>query len=66
VVLKDKIWQFGFDPTTLGELLGRIGWKLVKDLGYTELSDRYVKPTGRNLGVLQIERVVYAEKVGDA
>ena len=66
VVLKDKIWQFGFDPTTLGELLGRIGWKLVKDLGYAELADRYVKPTGRNLGVLQIERVVYAEKVGDA
>jgi len=66
VVLKDKIWQFGFDPTTLGELLGRIGWKLVKDLGYAELSDRYVKPTGRNLGVLQIERVVYAKKVGDA
>ena len=66
VVLKDKIWQFGFDPTTLGELLGRIGWKLVKDLGYAELGDRYVKPTGRNLGVLQIERVVYAEKVGDA
>jgi len=66
VVLKDKIWQFGFDPTTLGELLGRIGWKLVKDLGYAELGDRYVKPTGRNLGVLQIERVVYAEKVSDA
>jgi hypothetical protein len=38
----------------------------VKDLGYAELGDRYVKPTGRNLGVLQIERVVYAEKVGDA
>ena len=66
VVLKDKIWQFGFDPTTLGELLGRIGWKLVKDLGYTELSDRYVKPTGRNLDILQIERIVYAEKAGDA
>ena len=66
VVLKDKIWQFGFDPATLGEFLGRIGWKLVKDLGYNELFDRYVKPTGRNLDVLQIERVVYAEKVGDA
>ncbi len=66
MVLKDKIWQFGFDPTTLGELLGRIGWKLVKDLGYAELDDRYVKQTGRTLGVLQIERIVYAEKVGDA
>jgi len=66
MVLKDKIWQFGFDPTTLSEFLGRIGWKLVKDLGYNELCDRYVKPTGRNLDILQIERVVYAEKVGDA
>ena len=66
VVLKEKIWQFGFDPTTLSELLGRIGWKLVKDLGYAELGDRYVKPTGRNLDVLQIERVVYAEKVDNA
>ena len=40
--------------------------KLVEDLGYNELFDRYVKPTGRNLDILQIERVVYAEKVGDA
>ena len=66
VVLKDKIWQFGFDPATLGEFLGRIGWKLVEDLGYNELFDRYVKPTGRNLDILQIERIVYAEKAGDA
>ena len=28
MVLKDKIWQFGFDPATLGEFLGRVGWKL--------------------------------------
>jgi len=25
-----------------------------------------VKPTGRNLDILQIERIVYAEKAGDA
>ena len=66
MVLKDKIWQFGFDHATLGEFLGRIGWKLVKDLVYNELFDRYVKPTGRNLDILQIERIVYAEKAGDA
>ena len=66
MVLKDKIWQFGFDPTTLDEFLGRFGWKLMKDLGYNELYDRYVKPTGRNCDILQIEQVVYAEKVDNA
>ncbi len=66
VVLKDKIWQFGFDSTKLGELLKKSGWKLIEDLGYAELGDRYVKPTGRNLGVLEIERIVFAEKVDDA
>jgi hypothetical protein len=25
-----------------------------------------MKPTGRNLDILQIERIVYAEKAGDA
>jgi len=66
VVLKDRIWQFGFDSTKLGELLKKSGWKLIEDLGYAELGDRYVKPTGRNLGVLEIERIVYAEKVDEA
>jgi hypothetical protein len=35
-------------------------------VSYNELFDRYVKPTGRNLDILQIERIVYAEKAGDA
>ena len=66
MVLKDKIWQFGFDSQTLNEFLEKIGWKLVEDLGNKELCDRYVKPTGRNLDILQIERIVYAEKVANA
>lgn len=62
-VLKDKIWKFGFDPNLIEAFLNKYGWKLVEDLDYAELDDRYVKPTGRNLGILEIERMVYAEKL---
>lgn len=62
-ILKDKIWHFGFDPNQIEAYLNKNGWKLIEDIGYAELGDRYVKPTGRSLGVLEIERMVYAEKI---
>ena len=62
-VLKDKIWHFGFDPNQIEAYLNKNGWKLIEDIDYAELGDRYVKPTGRSLGVLDIERMVYAEKI---
>lgn len=62
-ILKDKIWHFGFNPNRLEAYLSKNGWKLIEDIDYAELGDRYVKPTGRSLGVLEIERMVYAEKI---
>ena len=62
-ILKDKIWHFGFDPNQIEAYLNKNGWKLIEDIDYAELGDRYVKPTGRSLGVLEIERMVYAEKI---
>lgn len=62
-VLKKKIWHFGFDPNKIKAYLNKNGWKLIEDLGYGELDNRYVKPTGRSLGVLEFERIVYAEKL---
>jgi methyltransferase (TIGR00027 family) len=62
-VLKNKLWHFGFDPDQLAAFLNKNGWQLIEDLGYAELGDRYVKPTKRSLGVLEIERMVYAEKL---
>ena len=62
-VLKDKIWHFGFDPSQIEAYLNKNGWKLIEDIDYAELGDRYVKPTGRSLGVMEIERMVYAEKL---
>jgi hypothetical protein len=36
---------------------------VVEHLGYEELHERYLKPTGRQLAVMPIERMVYAEKL---
>jgi len=60
--IKDQIWLTGFDPQTISGLLARYGWKVREHLGYDELDERYVKPTGRKLGWMAIERIVEAEK----
>jgi methyltransferase (TIGR00027 family) len=63
MVVKDKVWHFGWNPEQLADFLGEYGWRLVEDLSYAELSNRYVKPTGRELSSMEIERIVYAEKL---
>lgn len=62
-VLKDKVWLYGMDPEGVADLLGAYGWRVVEHLGYEELAERYVKPTGRELASTPIERMVYAEKL---
>ena len=62
MLLKDKIWLFGLDPENVDDFLGEYGWGVVEHLGYEELDERYVKPTGRELQSMAIERIVYAEK----
>ncbi|MFC2144237.1 SAM-dependent methyltransferase [Acidobacteriota bacterium] len=63
MLLKDKLWLFGLDPESIDEFLGEYGWRVVEHLGYDELDERYVKPTGRELQSMAIERIVSAEKV---
>jgi len=63
MLLKDKLWLFGLDPEKVDEFLGEYGWRIVEHLGYDELGERYVKPTGRKLRSMAIERMVYAEKM---
>ncbi|MEM8857072.1 MAG: SAM-dependent methyltransferase [Chloroflexota bacterium] len=62
MVIKDNAWHFGFEPAEIPRFLDEYGWRLIEDLNYAELGERYAKPTGRNLPTLQIERMVYAEK----
>jgi len=61
--LKDKIWLFGMDPEDVADFLGVYGWRVLEHLGYEELAERYVKPTGRKLLSTPLERMVYAEKL---
>ncbi len=61
--VKDNIWHSGFYPKEIASELKEYGWNLIEDLGYEELNNRYVKPTGRKLGIMELERVVFAEKI---
>lgn len=63
MVLKDRIWLSGMDPQEVDDFLGAYGWRVLEHLGYEELAERYVKPTGRNLLSMPIERMIYAEKL---
>ncbi len=47
----------------MADFLGVYGWRVLEHLGYEGLAERYVKPTGRKLVSLALERVVYAEKL---
>ena len=62
MVIKDNGWHFGFEPSDVAGFLDEYGWRLIEDLSYAELGERYGKPTGRHLPTMQIERMVYAEK----
>ena len=63
IVEKEKLWHFGLNPNEVADFLDEYGWRLIEDVGYEELCERYVMPTGRNLPFMTIERMVYAEKV---
>ena len=61
-VTKGKLWHFGLEPGAVQDFLDPYGWRVIEDVGYDVLAERYVKPTGRNLASTAVERVVCAEK----
>ena len=63
MIVKNKIWHFGFEPAEVGDFLREYGWRLVEDLSYEELNNRYAKSIGRDLPSMKIERMVWAEKL---
>lgn len=62
-MVKDKIWLFGMNQDKLPSFLNEYGWQAIEDVGYDELAEKYIKPTGRIFASTPIERVVYAEKL---
>ena len=63
MVVKDKIWHFGFTPAEVADFLNEYGWRLIEDISYEEIGKRYLEHTGRDLPAMVIERMVYAEKM---
>lgn len=61
--VKQNLWHLGLETRCIPELLKKYGWQIKNDVGCAELDEAYVKPTGRKLGVMEIERIVFAEKV---
>jgi methyltransferase (TIGR00027 family) len=58
-----KVWIFGMEAKAWPDFLKEYGWQVIEDAGYDELSEKYIKPTGRTLASTPIERMVYAEKL---
>jgi methyltransferase (TIGR00027 family) len=62
-VAKDKFWLFGMDPEAWPAFLKEYDWQVVEDIGAEELAERYIKPSGRALPSIPIERIAHATKV---
>jgi methyltransferase (TIGR00027 family) len=59
------VWVFGIEPEGVGAFIGEYGWQTVEHVGYDDLVNRYIRPSGRDLGTMAIERIVVAEKRQD-
>jgi O-methyltransferase involved in polyketide biosynthesis len=58
-----KIWRFGMGLEDCLNFLKGYGRRIIEDIGYDELADKYIVPTGRRLASTPVERMVYTEKV---
>jgi len=58
-----KFWLFGMQPDGWPVFLKEYSWRIIEDVGYDQLAERYIRPTGRELAFTSVERIVYAEKV---
>lgn len=61
--VENRIWIFGMEPEAWPDFLKEYGWHVIEDIGYEEMAEKYVKPTGRVLASTPIERMVFAEKL---
>ncbi len=61
--VSSKVWLYGMEPENCPNFLRGYGWRIIEDVSYDELADKYVVPTGRRLTSTPVERMVYAERV---
>ncbi len=58
---KNPLWLCGFNPAEMHGYLSKFSLRLIEDVGTEEYLERYIKPKGRDLTVMEIERTVLAE-----
>ncbi|MCV7193445.1 SAM-dependent methyltransferase [Mycolicibacterium brumae] len=58
---KAQVWQTGFAPERLGEILEDLGWRLSEQAGPSYYRDTYIRPTGRELTASPIEWTAVAQ-----
>ena len=58
---KKPLWFCGFEPAEMHEYLSKYSLSLIEDVGHEEFLERYIKPKGRDLTLMEIERIVLAE-----
>jgi len=58
---KNPIWLSGLDHAGINGYLSERSLSLIEDIGHEECMERYIKPAGRDLTVMEIERAVLAE-----
>jgi methyltransferase (TIGR00027 family) len=61
--VKEQVWQWGLLPEQVVSFLKDYSWKELEQAGSQEYQTLYLKPSGRILPVMMIERTVYAEKI---
>jgi methyltransferase (TIGR00027 family) len=61
--VKQEVWQFGMLPEQVAPFLDAYGWRELEQVGSQEFLDRYIRPSGREMPVSEMERSVYAEKI---
>ena len=61
--VKQKLWLFGMVPEQVAPFLVAYGWRELEQMGGQEFVARYIRPSGRDMPVSEVERSVYAEKI---
>lgn len=63
--VKTQLWQFGLEPEAAGTFLRQYAWKELEQAGNVEYEERYLKPVKRVIPLMEVERIVYAERAAN-
>jgi methyltransferase (TIGR00027 family) len=61
--VKQQLWHFGMIPEQVAAFLDAYSWREVEQMGSQECVAGYIKSSGRDMPVSELERSVYAEKI---